>query len=421
MELIVFPSRINGCVIVPASKSVTQRALVLALLHEGKTVIQGIGNSDDEISALQAIEKLGATIQRKDNTIIVTGISRINFSGELNCGESGLLLRLLTMICSTSHNKITLTGSGSLLKREMHFFEKHLPTLGVAVTSVNGKLPVSICGPMQVKDTAVDGSDGSQYISGLLMAFAKQTDKAVSLNILNAVSKPYLDITWQMMQKFGYNVSLSENNFNIYPANKNSETINCDIEGDWSSAAFLLVAAAIAGEAVIKGLNPDSAQGDIKLMHILAYCGVNAVVFPDAIFIPKPHFLYAFSYDATDTPDLFPPLVALACNCNGQTVIKGVHRLVNKESNRAISLLQVFKALGADIYIQGDEMIIQGKLLKGGTVDSFNDHRVVMAASVAALTCHEPVIIKNAEAVKKSYPDFFNDIQVLGATVSITA
>ncbi len=421
MEVNIFPSRIYGSVTVPASKSVTQRAFVLALLHEGKTIIKNAGKSLDEKAALMAIEKLGAAIITDKELINITGISEIHYSGELYCGESGLLFRLLTMICATGKNMISLTGSGSLSAREMLFFENTLPTLGVAVTSTKGKIPVSVQGPMRVQDMEVDGSGGSQYISGLLMAFAKQAHKNITLNILNPVSKPYLDITLQMMQKFGYTVSEADNKFYISSSKKNTDTIICHIEGDWSNGAFLLVAAAIAGEAVIRGLDPYSKQGDKKLMHILAFCGVTAVVEADQIYIPKPHFLYAFSYDATDTPDLFPPLVALACNCNGQTIIKGVHRLVNKESNRAETLVNVFSALGADIYIVGDEMIIQGKLLKGGTVDSYNDHRIAMAAAVAALKCESPVTIRNASAVNKSYPDFFNDIEALGTTININA
>lgn len=418
MDLKVFPSVLNGSCSVPASKSVTQRAFLLALLHSGITIVKGSGKSDDEMVALQLIVKLGAQISIEQKEISIKGVAEIDYTGELNCGESGLLVRLLTMICATGKQPITLTGSGTLLKRDMSFFEKYLPTLSVAVKTKNGKIPIEICGPMLPKDIELDGSESSQYISGMLMAFAKSVTRDTTISIWNQVSKPYIDITLQMLNHFGYPVKRNGDHFKISPAIQKSQTIICEVEGDWSNGAFLLVGAAISGEAIIKGLNPDSFQGDKKLMHILAYCGVNAAVYDDHIHIFKPHFLYAFSYDATDTPDLFPPLVALACNCNGQTIIKGVHRLINKESNRATSLVNIFSALGADIYIDGDNMVIQGKQLAGGTVDSCNDHRIAMAAAIAALKCEQPVVITHAEAVNKSYPDFFKDIQVLGAKIS---
>ncbi len=420
MQVTVSPSSLNGFVVLPSSKSVTQRAYILALLFPGKTIIKNSGKSKDEKSALEAIQKLGAKVQCNKNEMVIQGVDTINYSGEIFCGESGLLLRLLTMLGASLSQEITLTGNGSLAKRDVSFFEKYLTTLGVAVTTNDGKIPVTVRGPMRIENMEIDGSNSSQYLSGLLIAVANQAKEKIIIKTHHAVSKPYLDITMDMMKLFGNNISSEAGSFIITPAKKNTDDIICTVDGDWSNGAFLLVASVIAGEITIKGLNPDSLQGDKKLMHILAYCGVNFTVDKESIYVHKPHFLYAFMYDATDTPDLFPPLVALACNCNGLTIIKGVHRLINKESNRALTLVNVFRSLGADISIKDDEMYIHGSLLKGGIVDSHNDHRIAMAVAVAALTCEQPVTIQNAEAVDKSYPDFFKDIQSIGAKISFT-
>jgi 3-phosphoshikimate 1-carboxyvinyltransferase len=190
------------------------------------------------------------------------------------------------------------------------------------------------------------------------------------------------------------------------------------VEGDWSGAAFLLVAGAITGEITVEGLDINSAQADKEILSALNLAGAKISVNDDKIII-APTALTSFNFDATDCPDLFPPLVSLAANCNGTTSIKGVTRLKHKESNRAKSLQEEFKKMGVEIEISGDDMLIMGnENLNGAIVQSHHDHRIAMACAVAALKAKGETTIENAEAINKSYPDFYDHLQKLNAKVS---
>jgi 3-phosphoshikimate 1-carboxyvinyltransferase len=194
------------------------------------------------------------------------------------------------------------------------------------------------------------------------------------------------------------------------------------VEGDWSGGAFLLVAGAIAGSCSIRGLDPDSAQADKAILAALQAAGVPLLRSKQEISIAQhqPGTLQGFHFDATDCPDLFPPLVALASCCSGSSFIKGVSRLAHKESNRALTLQEEFAKLGVDILLNEDTMGIRGvPQLRAATVHSRHDHRIAMAAAVAALRADGPVLIEKADAINKSYPDFFKDLEELGAGVRV--
>jgi len=203
---------------------------------------------------------------------------------------------------------------------------------------------------------------------------------------------------------------------------KPKSTIEYIVEGDWSGGAFLLVAAAIAGRAIILGLDPDSTQADKAILVALQRAGVSMFYDKKEISIQEtdPSKLKGFEFDATDCPDLFPPLVALASVCHGPSFIKGASRLAHKESDRALTLQEEFGKIGVDILLHGDVMGIRGAdFIKSATVHSRHDHRIAMAIAVAALRASGPVQIENADAVNKSYPSFFSDIEKLGASVHV--
>jgi 3-phosphoshikimate 1-carboxyvinyltransferase len=417
MTTIISPSTINGTLAAPASKSSMQRACAAALLHKGTTHIHNAGISNDDKAALDIIQQLGAVVNvEKDYIEIISkGFgANISESKTINCGESGLSIRMFSPIAALSSSSIHINGEGSLQKRPMDFFDDIFPQLGIDIVSTNGKLPLQIKGPLHPKDITIDGSLSSQFLTGLLFAFGEAATETVTITVIDLKSKPYIDLTLNVMANFGYNIVNDHyEQFVINPKEKNDNTlIDYRVEGDWSSTSFLLVAGAIAGTIKLSGLDMQSAQADKAIMQVLELCGSKINSTKDFIEITKAD-LYAFEFDATDCPDLFPPMAALAAYCKGTTKIKGIHRLAAKESDRAKALQDIFGKMGIDIVLENDEMIIEGGKIKSAEVSSHHDHRIAMAAAVAALGAEGNITISEAEAINKSYPQFFEDLKQL--------
>lgn len=423
MIAIVQPSGIKGNIVAPASKSSMQRACAAALLRKGITIIHNPGHSNDDQAAIGVITALGAKPQMQaDGSLRVTSNGVHPVKDEVNCGESGLGIRMFTPIISLADRSITINGSGSLVTRPMDFFDTVLPQVSVNIQSNNGKLPLVIKGPLKPAPISVDGSLSSQFLTGLLMSYAAAGASDVALTVTDLKSKPYIDLTLKVMDDFGWKVENRNYESFYFPANasapKNGE-LEYTVEGDWSGAAFLLVAGAIAGDITVKGLDVFSTQADRAVLQALMSSGARISVQTDNIEIgPAP--LKAFHFNATECPDLFPPLVALAAYCDGKTVIEGAQRLTHKESNRALTLQEEFGKLGVQIDLQDDLMIIHGgKGLNGATTYSHHDHRIAMACAVAGLKASSAVTIGSADAINKSYPDFYEHLQKLGATLSL--
>ena len=414
------PGKISGNIDAPTSKSSMQRACAAALLNNGKTIIGNPGRSNDDLAALGVIDNLGAKVlQQSTNELVIESEGVKPVSREMNCGESGLGIRMFAPIAALSDQEIIINGTGSLLSRPMDFFDEIFPKLGIEIESNHGKLPIKIKGPLKPVDITIDGSLSSQFLTGLLMAYGKAATKPVTITVNNLKSKPYIDLTLQVMQEFGYSVINHQyESFEIHPVNVPShQPKNYLVEGDWSGAAFLLVAGAIAGEITIKGLNVFSSQADKAILRALTMSEAIVSIAEDQIVI-GPGKLKAFHFDATDCPDLFPPLVALASFCEGTTVIKGVSRLAHKESNRGLTLQEEFGKMGIEITLQDDLMLVKGGTgLKAATVHSHHDHRIAMACAVAALRAEGETTIEEAEAINKSYPTFYSDLKNLGAVV----
>ncbi|MEC5146682.1 3-phosphoshikimate 1-carboxyvinyltransferase [Chitinophaga sp. 212800010-3] len=418
MQVTVSPATIKGSVTANPSKSAMQRAVAAALLAKGKTIIRNPGLSNDCLAALEVAENLGAKIKREHDFFEITSNGVHPFYDEINCGESGLGIRMFTPIAALSSLPITIEGHGSLTTRPMDFFEQVLPQLDVKCTTNGGKLPLHIQGPLQPKDITIDGSLSSQFLTGLLMAYGAAAEN-VTITVKDLKSKPYIALTLQLMAHFG--VRVEEKNFETFHFGPQQAYKSCDytVEGDWSGAAFLLVAAAVAGKAEVQHLNTSSAQSDKAILEALEKAGTQMMSGVFTVNIVKGD-LKAFEFDATDCPDLFPPLVALAANCNGTTKIKGVSRLAHKESDRGLTLQQEFGKMGISIDLEGDLMLVHGGTgIKGAQVHSHNDHRIAMACAVAALTADGPVVIDNAEAINKSYPEFYDHLELLGAHVAV--
>lgn len=401
-----------------------QRACAAALVSKGESIIKNPGHSNDDKAAMDIISRLGAVLDLSEEVLVVNSKGVIPITDEINCGESGLSIRMFTPLVALSEKQVIINGSGSLATRPMDFFDEVLPQLNVKVKSKNGKLPLAIQGPVVPKNITVDGSLSSQFLTGLLMAYAAADATDVSITVNDLKSRPYIDLTLDVMKQFG--LKLPENkNYESFYFNKSTHDLRLTshayvVEGDWSGGAFLLVAGAIAGNITVKGLDVFSTQADKAVLQALMDCGAGISIESSQIEL-RPMPLRAFHFNATDCPDLFPPLVALAACCEGTTAIEGATRLTHKESNRALTLQEEFGKMGIEITLQDDLMLVKGGTgIKGATVHSRHDHRIAMACAVAALKADAPVLIEEAEAINKSYPDFYQHLQQLGAAVAVT-
>jgi 3-phosphoshikimate 1-carboxyvinyltransferase len=436
MRATVYPNTLRGEQVAPASKSSMQRACAAALLHRGTTRILNPGHSNDDLAAIDVIQKLGAIVKTEDaskekinSTSIIVHSNGVQPIGDtMNCGESGLGIRMFTPIAALSDQSITVEGIGSLLKRPMHFFDTIFPKLGIEIQSQAGYLPIQIKGPLKPANIEVDGSLSSQFLTGLLMAFAATENTNAVIEVQGLKSKPYIDLTLSVLNTFGWKVQHQDyKRFEFLAHPPLADHIDYTVEGDWSGAAFLLVAGAIAGPIVVKGVQLNSTQADKAVIQALKDAGASIDINENAIQIGPAKdkagvvgSLKAFEFDATHCPDLFPPLVALAAVCNGVTILHGVSRLAHKESDRGLTLQKEFAKLGIRIELNEDRMMVYGGTgIKGAEVFSQHDHRIAMACGVAALCADGPITITDAEAVNKSYTDFFKHLQHLGAKVDL--
>ena len=282
--------------------------------------------------------------------------------------------------------------------------------LGVNFQSNEGMLPFQIQGPLKPKRIKIDGSLSSQFITGLILGYVSSPLlRNEIIEVINPTSIPYIQLTLGVLRNFGVNLKFENNKIQFSGPYKLNET-EISIEGDWSSASFFLVAGAILGYVTIHGLNLDSKQADIKILEALTDFGADIQLEKGVRVIKKNS--NAFTFDATNCPDLFPPLAVLASFAQGESIIKGVSRLIHKESNRAHTIQSELSKMGAKISIVGDEMLIQGiEKARATEVNSHGDHRIAMACAIMALRAEGSTTIKDAEAVNKSFPDFFEYLE----------
>jgi len=414
METVIVPSEIQGVVQAPPSKSMTQRAIAAALLAEGESIITNPSRCDDSMAAMSIAYGLGAVINNKANELKIKGSRKLK-EKVLNCGESGLAIRMFSPIAALHDSEIIMTGTGSLKKRPVSMIEDALRQFKVTCTSEGGFLPLTIKGPIKGGYCEIDGSVSSQLLTGLLMALPVAA-KNSEIKVVNLKSKPYIEMTLQVLDRFGIRIYRTGYSHFRIDGKQQYHARRFEVEGDWSAGALLLVAGAINGEITVNGLRPDSRQSDKAILTVLDSAGARTSIKENSIGVKKSD-LKAFVFDATESPDLFPPLVTLASFCEGISSIKGVSRLVYKESNRASALAEEFGKLNIKVEIDDDTMLVTGGNVKGGHVDSHGDHRIAMATAVAALGASGKVFIKDSNAVNKSYPDFFGDLRHLGTMV----
>ncbi len=407
----VGPARVNGTLNAPSSKSDMLRAVTAAYLTGEQCEISNPSFCEDAKAALGIVETLGVRLDKSPDRIIFTPGERTR-NPVLNCGESGLCIRMFPSIAALRDDEITLSGHGSLPSRPIAMIEQPLRELGVECRTENGFLPVTLKGPLQAGKTVVDGSVTSQFLTGLLMALPLcEGESEIIVNALK--SRPYIEMTLNLMEKFG--VAISNENFKrfVIKGFQRYTPVAYNVEGDWSGGAFPLVAGAIAGSVRVENLSLESYQADKAIIEALKLCGAKVEI-GDGYVEVQHSPLCGFRFDATDCPDLFPPLVALASYCEGQSIIYGAQRLKVKESDRGTALLTEFTKLGAAVEVYDDRIEVSGKQeLEGGTVDSYNDHRIAMAGAVAGLRSRRGVNINDWDCVAKSYPEFFDDLYQL--------
>lgn len=387
----------NGEVTVPASKSVAHRALICSYLSGGGSVKPIISSND-----------MAATV----------GIINSLKNGEdtLDSIESGSTLRFMIPVAGALGKEVTFVGEGSLLSRPIGEYITLLPLHGVNLES-NGYLPAHISGKLKCGNYEVNGNVSSQYITGLLLALSiVDGDSAIVLKT-ELQSKPYVDMTVKVMNDYG--VKVRETDFGyLIKGNQKYKVQDYIIEGDWSHAAFYLVAGAINGSVNVKGLDLNSTQGDKAIVDVINSFGGNVTCSEDGVTSTKSELL-GTTVDATDIPDLVPAVAVLAAFAKGETVIKGAQRLRYKESDRIESVVYNLKQLGVDVKETPDGMIIQGgNKLHPAKLKGYNDHRIVMAFSVAMMNIGD-CEIDDAQSINKSYPSFFDDYNKLGGRADV--
>jgi len=406
------PSEINGIISAPASKSMMLRATAMALLCQGETHIRNHSECDDALSGLRVAEALGAQIIKERDVLKIRG-GRTPRTKSLDCGESGLCMRMFTPIAGLYETKLTITGTGPLLKRPMKMVEHPLKQLGAHCRTNHGFPPVHVQGPIKGGQVRIDGSISSQVLTGLLIALPLcPNDSEVTVDHLK--SKPYVQMTLSLLGCFGIVINQKKEFYQYHiPGAQLFKSPSLEVEGDWSGASFLLVAGAIKGRASIRNLKIDSSQADKGILKALKAANAKISIANDMVTVERSD-LKAFQFDATECPDLFPPLAVLASFCRGQSALYGVERLKHKESNRAQTLSTELTKIGAQISVEGNKMTITGTHIKGGTLESRGDHRIAMAGAVAGLNSRQGVGIQGWECISKSYPHFFRDLESLG-------
>lgn len=417
MNIKISPSAPSGRVEAPPSKSMMQRACAAALLHPGETIIHCPGFSADDKAALQIIRSLGAEVEEQlGGWLSVRSRFLPSGSARIHCGESGLAARLFTPVALSRVTHLEVQGSGSLLNRPMQGMRETLTHLGVNIAGSGSFLPLHMDGPLQIRNITLDGSSGSQLLTGILFAFAFGARNAVQVHVERLNSRPYIDMTLEMLGCFGKNIINEDyERFMVYPSlSKPKSPIELTIERDWSGAANWLVAAAIAGSITVTGVRKTSRQADVHIVDLLKAAGLDTVWNDDTIFLNAAP-LHAFEADLTHCPDLFPIVSILAGAADGTSRLRGVHRLRHKESDRAATISAMLGGFGIDHRYDDNCLFVTGrKTFRAAAISSAGDHRIAMATAVGALRAAGTVTVLHAEAVHKSYPDFFHHLSSLG-------
>ena len=433
---------LNAKAAIPSSKSFAQRAIIAAALADGVSRLSGYSVCGDNESAVSVAEAIGAEVRTDGSVLEIKGIAAapgcISMQ-HLHTGESGLLTRLMIpLMPMLDTSPVEITGEKTLLERPLKGADEMMSAFGVGLRSRTGdcRVPMEVSGPMRCGKAEISGKYGSQLISGLLMSLPLG-EKYSSVTVTEPKSIPYMFITIDVMRKFGVQVRnemfgdqafaasggdwscCTGIEFKVRPGQR-YHAADFAIEGDWSSAANLLVAGAVFGKVTVEGLDTKSLQADLSIMDILMEAGacLSQTGGSTGPVTVQRSPLTAFETDASNCPDLFPIIAVLAAFCQGTSRISGVDRLAHKESDRGKAISRMLGQMGVVSEISDNALVIEGhslssrlltgRLLKGGEYTSSHDHRMVMALKVAELGADGPITVDDTDCVSKSFPTFLS-------------
>ncbi|WP_053957715.1 3-phosphoshikimate 1-carboxyvinyltransferase [Inediibacterium massiliense] len=418
----ILPSVLNGKVKIPPSKSMSHRAIICAALAHEESLITHVSLSDDILATLEGVEALGAKVNKrmdddKTYSIRIEGAKKIICKkNKIDCKESGSTLRFLIPIGILTKDEMTFTGRGKLMERPLHEYYKIFEKQDIKYDTDNGKLPLTIKGNLKGDIFKVRGDVSSQFITGLLFALPLLKEDSKIIVTTSLESKSYIDLTIQMMSQFGVDIKKDKKDYWIQ-GNQEFKPSTYKVEGDFSQGAFFMVAGILGGNIRCMDLLIDSLQGDKAIIDIIKKMGGEIFVEGNDI-VTKASKTHGITIDVSQCPDLVPAICVLASLSKGTTKIVNAKRLRIKESDRLKAMATELNKLGGCVKEFEDGLEIVGKeSLIGGEVDSWNDHRIAMALGIVSIRCKHPVVIKNSHAVKKSYPEFWEDFKRLGGKI----
>ena len=419
----------GGCVRIPPSKSVAHRQVLCAALSRGKCKIAHVDMSEDIKATVAAVTALGATVQYDERTGVLT-LDAEALGGQnavIDCGESGSTLRFLIPVAAALGVQARFLGRGRLPMRPLGIYGELLPAHGVQFHSQGG-LPLEICGQLKSGVYRLPGDVSSQFITGLLLALSLLEGDSEIVLTSPLESKGYVDLTLSVLRQFGVDATETPQGWKV-PGGQRYAAQDCEVEGDWSQAAFYLCMAALSptGASVeIQGLRKDSLQGDKACVELFERFGLHTSWHGELLSAWNPHAeeafggLSGFTIDASQIPDMVPALAVCAALSRGETRIVNAQRLRLKESDRLAAMAEALNGVGGKVEASADGLVIQGvPWLCGGVVYGQNDHRVVMAMTAAALRCRKPLTVTDAQSIRKSYPGFFRDFISLGGCAHV--
>ena len=418
MKASISKSEVKGKVKAPSSKSYTIRGLMCAALAKGKSEIIHPLTSDDTEAAINVLSKVGIGVHQKGDSWQVTGGNFHEPASELFCGESAATLRFMTAICSLIPGKCRLTAGSSLSRRPVKPLVQALRQLGVNCSS-QGELPPVIVEGGKLKGGVAElpGDISSQFVSALLF-ISPFAEEGMTIKLTTPLeSKPYVLMTLDCLERFWITVGFSEELDQFEVLKQTYKPVKYNVEGDWSSASYLLAMGALSGEVEVENLNPESLQADKMILNLLRDMGAWVKVNKDSVTVRKSG-LEAIQADLSHCIDLLPTMAVLAAVANGVSQFVGVERARLKESNRVAALRDGLERMGIKVGEETNRLTITGSKPKGSVIDSQGDHRIAMAFSLLGLIAGETTI-NNAECVSKTFPQFWDILKNIGGEVKI--
>ncbi len=418
-KFVIQPKKLKGTITLPPSKSLAHRAIIAASLARGRSVIKNIEYSKDIKATIQAMKALGTMIFEYDDYLEIDGTTTFMKSNcEINCYESGSTLRFLIPLSLVYENNLHFIGEGRLGKRPIDTYYNIFDKQGIGYLYREDVLDLYVRGQLYPDVFEIPGDVSSQFISGLLFALPLMNGDSVIKVTSPLESKAYIDLTLDILDKFGIRVMNNQYKEFIVFGNQSYRPTNYEVESDFSQAAFYLCAGALGNQVSVKGMNLDSKQGDKAMIDILKFMGCVLNETQEGISVYSGLLSSAIKVDGSQYPDIIP-VIALCCALShGVSEIVNISRLRIKESDRLSATVEMINLLGGIVIEQKDAMIIQGvSSLHGGSVSAYNDHRMAMLAAIASTVCENAVVIDNKDCVEKSYPSFWDDFKSLGGEV----